>query len=84
MWYLTLHCHAHEIFWAFIKHLFEREVVVAGKDDHCVVHGVLLLLLEGVRRFYCDDLCVRNRKKGQFCILIPKISSHFSFYYLIE
>lgn len=45
------------------KHLFECEIVIAGKDDHCVVHGVLLLLLDRVGRFDCDDLYLKEKRK---------------------
>lgn len=45
------------------KHLFEGEIVIAGKYDHCVVHGVLLLLLDRVRRFDCDDLYLKEKRK---------------------
>ncbi len=45
-----------------IKHLFQREAVIAGKYDHCVVHGILLLLLDLVWCFYCSNLIIREKK----------------------
>lgn len=57
------------------KHLFEGEIVIAGKDDHCVVHGVLLLLLDRVRRFDCDDLYLKRGEEKDILDIHNKSSS---------